>query len=131
MLGKKHSFDWARAISAVCLSLLLSLASLAPLAAQLLNSSCKMSCCKDSKVACHRHGHGDVNQTGWTSAAECPQGCGQSMALPASAGVSLNSSGSVTGPSLQESLFPFPSLSAWTRPGVEFSLFERPPPFLG
>ena len=132
MLGRFHSFGWARAIAAVCLSLLFAFAGLTPLAAQLLKSSnCAMVCCKGAKAACHRSGHGDSHSAGWTSGEACPQGCGQALALPGSAGLSLVPGEFGYNLSLQTAPFRPAFLQAWSRPGAEFSLFERPPPTLG
>ena len=50
MLGKLKLDVCSRAITAACLSLFLALACVTPLAAQLLASSCSMSCCKAAKV---------------------------------------------------------------------------------
>lgn len=93
--------------------------------------SCGMSCCRTAKAACHRCNHGDPQQGGWTSAPECPRGCGQSIGLPGSPWFGLSAGGFLVGPILQESSFLCSSYSAWLRPGITVSLFERPPPSLG
>jgi hypothetical protein len=123
MLGRGKSFGWVRAITAACLALLLSLASLTPLAAQ-IGGGCVMKCCKAAKAACHRH-----EGSGWSAAPECPKGCGLSAAVR-TAGASVTAGVRFGGPSLQSSPVPFPSLSAWSGADTAFSLFERPPPFL-
>jgi hypothetical protein len=93
--------------------------------------SCGMSCCKTAKDACHRSRLGDPHKGGWTSEPECPSGCGQSIGLPGSPWFGLSAGGFLVGPILQESSFLRSSYSAWLRPGIAFSLFERPPPSLG
>jgi hypothetical protein len=96
------------------------------------NSSCGMSCCKTARACCRRSGQSD-NHRGpkWTSGPKCARDCGRSAALPGSPGWSLTSGEIHTGPSLRESSFLRSFGSAWSRPGVEFALFERPPPLLG
>jgi hypothetical protein len=131
MLGRVRSFAWLRTIAAAALSFFFCVAGLTPLAAAWINSSnCTMVCCKMAKAACHRSGHGESHSSRWTSSPECPKGCGQSLAMPGSAGASLAAGGAVHGASLHATGFSIPGLKAWTRPGTEFSLFERPPPFL-
>ena len=126
MLGKFTHVNWARAITAAFLSLLLALSSLTPLAAKLLTSSCSMSCCQKLKAACHHR-----DGAGWNAAPECPADCGQCAAVTGSPGLSAAPAATLAGPSLRASLFPCPAIAAWTRPGVDFTSFERPPPFLG
>ena len=127
MLGKFTHVNWARTITAAVLSLLLALSSLTPLAAKLSASSCSMSCCKKLKAAaCHHH-----EGAGWNAAPECPTDCGQCAAVTGSPGLSAAPAAILAGPSLPASLFPCPVIAAWTRTGVDFESFERPPPFLG
>uniref|UniRef100_Q01WP2 Uncharacterized protein n=1 Tax=Solibacter usitatus (strain Ellin6076) TaxID=234267 RepID=Q01WP2_SOLUE len=127
MLGKFTHVNWARAIMAAILSLLLTLASLTPLAAKLSASSCAMACCKRLKgTDCHHH-----DGAGWSAAPECPTDCGQCAAVSGSHGLSAATSAMQGGPSLRASLFPCPAIAAWTRAGVNFASFERPPPSLG
>jgi hypothetical protein len=123
MLGRRKSFGWMRAIIAACLALLLSVAALTPLAAQ-IGGACVMKCCKAAKAACHRH-----DGSGWNAAPECPKGCGLSATLRTGS-ASVPAAVRIDGPRLQSSRSPFPSLSAWTGADTGFSLFERPPPSL-
>jgi hypothetical protein len=127
MLGKFTHVNWARGVTAAVLSLLLTLGSLTPLAAKLSATSCTMSCCKKLKAAACHHRDG----AGWNAAPECPTECGQCAAVTGSTGLGAAPAAMLVGPTLRDSLFPFPAIGAWTRAGVDFESFERPPPFLG
>src|SRR5579863_2772546 len=77
MLGRRDSFRVARPIGAACLALLLSLASLAPLAAQSLSAS-NSSCCRRSQAkCCHHKGNAEQPLGPTLSSTSCDSDCGR------------------------------------------------------
>jgi len=93
-------------------------------------SSCGMSCCKTARTCHHRPGHHNPEGSQWTSGTQCPKGCGQSAGLPETPGFSLTAGGFVAGPVRSESVLSCQSRVVPGRAGIEFALFQRPPPFL-
>lgn len=76
MLGKKNSFGWARGVMAVCLAVLLSSASLVPLAARSL-SAFDAACCKGHARNCCRKAHTNQPAGPALSSRPCGSDCGR------------------------------------------------------
>jgi len=89
--------------------------------------SCGMSCCKTGKSSCHSHGHQSPK---WTSDPACPEGCGQSLSLTGASTFHLASAPQATSPVSHQPILLLPDIWVFSKPGVEFSLFQRPPPSL-
>src|ERR1035437_2160092 len=75
MLGRNHSFRLARAVVAACLALLLSFASLVPLAAQSLSGP-SSSCCRNRAKCCCRKANAKLPSGSIISARSCGSDCG-------------------------------------------------------
>ena len=86
-------------------------------------------CCHNTTQCCHRLAHHKHSQgLQWTSATQCPKGCGLSAALPNVPGVRFVKYRFPHLPGSSESFLSNPPRSANRWSAVEFALFQRPPP---
>ena len=120
---------YSKSLGAGILALLLALFAPFPallIAAQGPDSSCKMVCKRVDSCCCKKH---HIDSTGsWAAARTCPKGCVQLPGLAAPHAFEVRLASRFVSPSLVTQQIPAIELDSRRAAGVDFALFERPPP---